>query len=539
VIYRRRWIWSLVTLGAALTIALVLVAVSVPLRSSTLKGQIIDTLAERLDSDVALADLSLRLYPRLRAEGKGLLIRHRGRPDLPPLIAIRAFSVDADLLGVLRKHVNHVSVEGLVISIPPSDEDDEKPEERREHRLHESGAVATIGRRQVTPPEKRGRLLRSGAIIDTVETSDAKLVILPRDRLKVPKTWEIHKLTMHRVGVDDSMPFDATLTNAVPPGEIVTQGNFGPWNRSDPGGTPLDGTFTFANADLSVFKGIGGTLSSQGSFAGSLDYIEVHGETDTPDFVVAVGGQPFPLATKYHTIVDGTNGDTRLERIDAQFLESTLIATGAVLDGPPGEHGRTVSLDVVMPKARIEDVMRMAIKAPRPPMVGNLQLTTKFLLPPGETDVVERLRLDGRFTMTHARFTDADVQNRIVELSRRGRGRQQQAVKESIASDFKGQFVLGNGRLDLKHLMFAVPGAQVQLAGVYNLRRETLAFKGNLLIDAKLSQTVTGFKSLLLKLADPFFSRKGGGSSVPIKIEGTRSDPKFGVDMGRVFNRGS
>jgi hypothetical protein len=107
-----------------------------------------------------------------------------------------------------------------------------------------------------------------------------------------------------------------------------------------------------------------------------------------------------------------------------------------------------------------------------------------------------------------------------------------------VASDFKGQFVLGDGRLTLKQLMFAVPGAQVRLAGAYNLKRETLAFKGNLLMDAKVSETVTGFKSLLLKIADPFFSRKGGGSQVPIKIEGTRSDPKFGLDMGRVFNRG-
>ena len=50
-----------------------------------------------------------------------------------------------------------------------------------------------------------------------------------------------------------------------------------------------------------------------------------------------------------------------------------------------------------MDKSRIEDMMKMAVKTPKPPMTGALQLTTKFLLPPGENDVVERLRLDGRF----------------------------------------------------------------------------------------------------------------------------------------------
>lgn len=538
-IYRRRWIWTLITLGAALAIALVLFAAAVPLRSSTLKRQIVEALADRLDSEVSLDDLSLRLYPRLHAEGRGLLIRHRRRPDLPPLIAVKRFSVDADLMGALRKKVSHVSLEGLDIAIPPHEDRDDNTDDRRDHRLHDSGgAVATIG----TAPPKReteqSLFTRANVVIDRLDSKDARLIILPRERNKAPKTWQIHTLEMRRVGIDQPMPYKATLTNAVPPGEILTRGTFGPWHRAEPGDTPLEGSFTFDKADLSVFKGIAGTLSSRGSFAGSLNYIEVHGETNTPDFVIAVGGHPFPLATKYHTVVDGTNGDTRLERIDAEFLQSALVAKGAVLDGPPGEHGRTVTLDIVMPKARIEDVMHMAMKTSKAPMTGALQLTTKFLLPPGETDVVERLRLNGSFAMTHARFTDPEVQSKIIELSRRGRGRPEPTAKESIASDFKGQFALGNGRLDLRQLMFAVPGAQVRLTGSYSLRRETIAFKGNLLMDAKVSQTVSGFKSLLLKIADPLFSKKGGGSSVPIKIEGTRDDPKFGLDMGRVFKRG-
>src|SRR4029453_13261159 len=99
------------------------------------------------------------------------------------------------------------------------------------------------------------------------------------------------------------------------------------------------------------------------------------GETATPDFVIAVGGHPFPLNTKYHAIVDGTNGDTRLERIDATFLNSSLLAKGSVLDGPKGTKGRTVALDVVMERARIEDIMVMAVKPPKPPMTGALKLS--------------------------------------------------------------------------------------------------------------------------------------------------------------------
>lgn len=541
---------------------LALLATAVPLKSATLKQRIVETLADRLNSNVTLDDLSLRLYPRLHAEGKGLTIRDKRRPEMPPLIAIKTFTVSADLLGVWRKRVARVELKGLDISIPPDDDTPEQDaaEEIRKrakepHHLHE-GAIATSGsvasggtadpRSPAAPanrPNTTQAALQDGVTIDTLFSENARLIIIPRKAGKQPKTWDIHALTMHNVGVDESMPFKATITNAVPPGEISTAGGFGPWNTDQPGNTPLNGTFTFENADLGVFPGIAGTLSARGSFGGSLDYIDVNGDTETPRFVVNVGGQPFPLTAKYHAIVDGTNGDTLLEHIDAHFIQTTLHAKGAVTDGPPGQHGRTVQLDVAIPQGRIEDVMKMAVKQSTPPMIGAMQLTTTFLLPPGKSDVVDRLRLNGQFSLTNAKFTNRDVQRKIMELSRRGRGKpgagEILAKAESVASDFKGQFALGDGRLDLRSLMFAVPGAQVRLAGNYALKEEALAFKGNLLLDAKVSETVEGWKSILLKIADPLFKKDGGGSSIPIKIEGTRDDPKFGIDMSRVFKRGN
>jgi hypothetical protein len=76
----------------------------------------------------------------------------------------------------------------------------------------------------------------------------------------------------------------------------------------------------------------------------------------------------------------------------------------------------------------------------------------------------------------------------------------------------------------------------VELAGRYGLRRETIAFDGALYMDAKISQTMTGFKSLLLKLVDPLF-RMNGRTVVPLKIGGTRNDPQFGLDLKRALRR--
>jgi len=51
-------------------------------------------------------------------------------------------------------------------------------------------------------------------------------------------------------------------------------------------------------------------------------------------------------------------------------------------------------------------------------------------------------------------------------------------------------------------------------------------------LQAKLSQTTTGIKSVLLKPLDPFFS-KNHTTVLPIKISGTRADPSFGPDFRR------
>jgi hypothetical protein len=535
-VLKRPLFWALLALaGLTITFGIMLV-VAIPLSSGTLRHRIAAYLANELDSEVELGDLHLRAWPRLRVEGADLRIRHRGLTDYPPLIEVKSFHVDASVVGLYHKHVEHVQLNGLDINIPPS-QVREKLEGKSEKEEDQGGKE---GKDSVTVEQKLSDPLKAGGIvIDRLDTNDARLLILPFESGKKPKIWAIHHLNMHDVGALTPWPFRATLTNGVPPGEIDVKGTFGPWHRGEPGETPLGGAFTFAKADLSVFSGISGTLSSQGYFGGTLEKLEANGETDTPDFKIKVGGHPFPLYATYQALIDGTNGDTRLQQIDAWFLSSYLHATGAVLDAPEGKHGRTVTLDVAMDKSRIEDVMKMAVPTPTAPMAGALKLNTKFVLPPGETDVVDRLRLSGRFWMTQARFTNYDVQGKIDELSKRGRGKTAEPERERVTSDFQGRFELGNGRLALPDVTFAVPGARVELAGVYALKPETLDFKGQLLLDAKISQTTTGWKSLLLKIVDPLFKQKdGSGSVLPIKITGSRSAPEFGLDVHRVFRRG-
>jgi hypothetical protein len=218
---------------------------------------------------------------------------------------------------------------------------------------------------------------------------------------------------------------------------------------------------------------------------------------------------------------------------------SAISAKGSVIRTQEVK-GRRVELDVRLNGARLEDLMQLAVKAAKPPLIGRVDLTTRMVLPAGSEDVVERLQLDGAFQLAQARFTNINVQRRITTLSRRGRGEEDDegAEAERVVSNLRGRFHLANAALTFSELTFAVPGSTVQLSGYYNLRSQEMNFKGELLTDASLSDMTSGVKSLLARLAQPFFRRKGGGSRLPIRITGTRAKPEFGLDFGRVMRRG-
>ena len=524
---RIRHPWRIAAIVGALVVTGLVIGLApiVSFSSEAARAQVVAVLSDRLDGEVQLDTLRGRVFPRLRVEGSGLSIRHKGRRDVPPLISIKSFSAEGNLLALYRKHIPLVTVDGLEMQIPPD----------RNRDVDATGTtdrVVTAKGQTDTSTRDLARTL----VIDELLSTAARLVIIPAEKEKQPKVWDIHRLRMAAVSVGQPMPFVASLANAVPPGEIETRGTFGPWRSEKPGQTALDGTFIFDRADLGVFRGISGLLSAHGTFGGVLGRIDIHGETETPDFNVTAGGHPMPLHTTYHAIVDGTNGNTLLERVDGNFLNTSLVAKGGVAD-TPGKEGRTVTLDIVMDHGRLEDVLRLAVKTPHPPMTGALQLKTTLVLPPGDQDVVKKLRLDGRFSIAGTRFTDLDVQHKINELSRRSRGQAAKMQSQRVASQFHGAFSLRAGRLTIPEVTFDIPGAVVRLAGTYDLVPETLNFRGMLFMDAKVSDTTTGIKRLLLKIVDPIFRKDGGGSKIPIQISGKRSDPSFGLDKGRLFKR--
>jgi hypothetical protein len=165
-------------------------------------------------------------------------------------------------------------------------------------------------------------------------------------------------------------------------------------------------------------------------------------------------------------------------------------------------------------------------------MTGGIRFRSTFDLLPGRGELIERLKLAGKFGVDGGEFTNPELAQKVQTLSRKGQGRPQDRALGSDISTLSGTFALGDGTLGLRQLSFAVTGARVQLDGSYGLQSGSLDFHGKLKLDAKLSQTMTGYKSVLLLPFNSFF-RKQNVTVIPIKIGGTREQPSFGLDFHR------
>jgi hypothetical protein len=291
------------------------------------------------------------------------------------------------------------------------------------------------------------------------------------------------------------------------------------------------GKYAFLNADLNTIDGLSGILSSQGAFEGPLNRIRVQGTTDTPEFQVDAGGQPVPLKTRFDAVVDGSDGDTILDNVDATFLNTSMTAKGKVI-GIEGVPGRRVELSVQVPRGRVEDLLRLALDSPKPPLRGAVQFAASIVIPPQKAKVLDKLSLRGTFGLTRATFTDPTVQEKIAGLSRHGQGKKDDDEMGNVMSNLRGKFAIENGKARFSDLEFGVPGALVQLAGAYGMRSGALDFHGHLTMDATISQAAGGgVKGFFLKAVDPFFRKNGKGAVLPIKIIGTRAAPEFKLDL--------
>ena len=350
-IRRRRSIIIATTVGALTIAAAVSLATRIPFSSDALRKRVVAALADRLDAEVELRELTLHVYPRLHANGEGLTVRfgrrrrptaarvhrplHRCRPGGALATPRRQDGPD----GTRHQHSPHGEVERRHRSVPPD-------ASRR------SGiSPRELGRQRTRDRRTRRAGFATYDLATRPRQGAARLVHASPDDEKRGPGFEI--------------PFETLLTNAVPPGQSLRPARLGHGSAPTLARRRSTGASSFDNADLSVFKGISGILSSRGTFDGTLPRLDVDGQTETPDFMVNLSHHQVPLRTSYHAMVDGTNGNTTLDEVRATVLETGIVAKGGVYE-VNGVHGRMVKLDVTIDNGRLEDVMRLAVNTPGP-----------------------------------------------------------------------------------------------------------------------------------------------------------------------------
>ncbi len=474
----------------------------------------------------------------IRLAVEDLKIIQTGMEDLPPLLTMDRLAVTVDFPTLLEDTVmvKRVTLDGFVFTIPPKGRRSrlaERAQEAVPADVPSDRATAGADKSGDATGRESGERKIPTVIVAEIVADGMRLSILPGKAGKAPLEFDMKRLRLFHTTAGQAMRYEAELTNPKPPGIVNSTGFFGPFNVDEPGDSALGGDYTFANANLGVFKGITGTLSSTGKFSGQLNRIVADGVSDTPDFGLSYSKNRIRLQTKYHAIVDGTNGDTELRPVEATIGSTKLICDGAV-ERYPGENGKTVALKVTTKAGNLKDILTLAMKDSNLPLLGKLTLDIDLKVPPGKQDYADRLEVSGKFVLNDGQFASKETRDKLNEMSSRASGTPNQSPDEDVTTDFEGDFVLQDRALNLSNLRFMIPGAEVNLDGTFNLATDMLDFHGILRTDAKLSQMMKSrWKRWALKPVDPFFSKDGAGAQFKIAITGSRDEPNFGLDRGR------
>ncbi len=465
------------------------------------KDQTIKTLEARSGRKVTIGSFESTYLP------PGMVVRdiHFLRiehPEKEPLIVVKRLEVRASWTELLtfQHRIPRVDVYDMHLAVPPR-------------------GLGQDGKRHTLIPlndtnSKNGQGLR----FDKVVFHTALVEFLPGLGGTEPLQISIRELILTRLRNNEPFGLEAVLENPVPHGEVHEKGTFGPWDSEEPSRTPLNGTFTFHDANLRDIPGLSGTLQAEGKFAGTLDNIEVEGSARVPDFRVLQSSHVEPLVSNYSAAVNATDGDVQLRKVDTTLGHTTVHAEGRVA-GAPNVKGKTAVLQAQVRGGRVEDLEKMLMKSKIPPLIGGISLETSIRLPPGPAPFLTRLEMAGTFATMGERFTNPKTQGTLNELA-----------KQPVDSRMSAKVVVKGGVARIDGLRLTCPETEARLDGTFNLISKQVALKGTLKTDGKLADTQSGFKAFAVKLITPFL-KKRGATVVPFEIHGDFGDLQTRMDL--------
>jgi hypothetical protein len=465
------------------------------------QANVVEQLQQASSSKVHVSSFKKVFFPRPGCIAQGVILERGTNSQDRTRMTIDQLVIEGNLTGLFSKHVALIRAQGAHAFFPP------------------------FGSAPSWKPTT------SEVIVDQLIANGASLEFARRDPGASPLVFAVREFVAHHLASHDPMQFEVRIENPIPPGEVYATGTFGPWNLNRVSATLLFGNYSFRNADLGAFKGIHGTLASDGQFRGTLENISVIGTTEVPAFGVDGSNHKAGLNTKFGVTVDPSNGDVTLEDVHAQLLRTTVFSRGKVAS-PPNQKGKTANLDFAVRDGRIQDLLLLFVSEKHSPLNGTVSLKAKTIVPPGNKPFLQKLRMTGDFGIESALFTKEETQENLDKLSAAARGRADQTDDpENVVSDLQGHVIVQNGVATFSDLRFRVPGARARLNGTFDLITQKIDMRGLLFMDANLPKATSGIKSFLLRAIDPFLKKnRRGGARIPVSIKGTYQKPSYSAD---------
>ena len=463
------------------------------------RAAVIARISRDTGADVAIDRLRTTYFPpgfdaeniRLNQRGTGVAI-----------LSIRRVRIRATYTGIIRKKVSEIDVEGFQLAAGQG---------------HSFGSRSSSG---------------SSFNVAKLVAEDGSLEIFSSDGGHQPFHVSIRSLVLTGIG-SSQLTFRVAARSARPPADFQADGRLGQFRSNTVKSTPISGRYTVSNADLSVFGGVSGLLSSSGKIGGTLARIEWEGTALVPNFEVAGTGHKGPLQSDYTIFVDTNDAKTELQKIRASFRRSTVLAHGQVSQAASA-HGKTLGLALRMEQGRVDDLLWLVSGQPRPGMTGDIRFDASVELPPAPPEFLRRLILRGNVEITRALFTNPKMQLPLNYLSESANGmnkREQRADTQEIPGVIRGAVNDSHAIARLTNVHYSAPGVNASLDGEFNLVDKGINFKGVLATEGKLGDGTTGLKSLLLKIARPFLAihRQGKITTVLFTIRGSSQHPVLAV----------
>lgn len=448
-------------------------------------------------------------FPHPGFVATGLTLRRNSTPDVPPFGTAEELHVQGEWNDFLLLHrsVPLVYIKGLHIVIPP---------------------VGSRANHEDFPPGSSMDFAGPTTPVEVLHLRDAEFDVQRTNGGQY--NYPIHDLVVKNLQRGNAVLYALDMGNALPTGHILSHGSFGPLKPQALGDTPLSGEFTFSNVALKDTGGISGVLSSYGSFHGTIASIAAGITTTVPDFAVG-RGRPVALGGWVRGSVNGLNGDVTLQDIVLKTGATTVEAQGRVVALKKDEP-KTTDIDLVVKGGRAEDVLRPFIHG-NVPILGAASLHGHAHVEPAQKGrrFLERLSMNGTFEVPAERLTDRKTENTLSAFSERAQRGGDKTAEADVFSSLSGPVTIRDGVASSERLRFALPGADTDLNGTFDLHTGTVHFVGDLRMQSDISHVTTGWKSFLLKPLIPFFRGKKAGAVIPIAITGSPGAYKVGQNL--------